>query len=73
MLMDCRDDVAKDVEGGEFVLAAARMDFSDGYVVFIVFDMGLLDIVCDVVGLMSGSMKCKMDELKKLKLLWVII
>lgn len=72
-LTDCRDDAAKDAEGGEPVPAAARMDIPDGYVVFIVSDTGLPDIVRDAVGATSGSTKRKTDESKKPKPLWAII
>ena len=53
--------------------AAARMDLPDGYVVFIVSDTGLPDIVRDAVGPTSGSTKRKTDESKKPKPLWAII
>ena len=75
LLADCRSDHTKSDDPESVVPAAARMDLPDGYVLFVVSDTGLPDIVRDAVGLSGAGEKRnrKGDETKKPKPLWAII
>jgi len=75
LLADHRSDDAKSDDPESVVPAAARMDLPDGYVLFVVSDTGLPDIVRDAVGLSSAVEKQhrKGDEAKRPKPLWAII
>ena len=56
MLTDCRLDEKKTRDTGEGVAGAARMELPDGYVVYVVSDEGLPDIVRDALyGKASGK------------------
>jgi len=67
------------VAGGEdaelWRASAARMDLPDGYVMFIVSDVGLPDVVFEAVGArtIAGSSKRTATEPKRSRPLWAII
>lgn len=67
------DDGAKKHAKKECIPAAARMELPDGYVVYIISDEGLPDIVRDAVLMKNASGGAKRSAEEKMAPLWAII